>query len=905
MKDLDFSSILKNLPSWGLFYDEFSRGILYKNEAFKKLFSAEISDIDSFFNTYSKNSALNELETMGGAVITFFDTGNTIRYFNLILVKGLLENVNLLITVNDTAHINCLDDLSLRKSRCSSCDQGLLIVESDGRVREYNSAFESMISFPVPSSLQEFYKSVQLAWNLNLESICDLMNDNSSHHDVNFTDSTGLSYNLNITRLVSQNTQGVFAFHLSKVKESQTNQPSADYTSTHDCETLVDLIPDFVHVIDRNLKVVFANIALKKLCIDFGIPSSIEELNLFEAMPFLDRETGKKYLEVFKSGETLDTEEVISLKGVKKFVKNSRIPFLKDGKVEKILSIITDITPYHERQMQSAAHSERLALVTELGASLLTDDLSDDYFINRIADGFVKLMGRGYAAISIYDDETEEVEIKAISGLQKVLSIIVPILGQSPIGMKVKIPEDFRTRLKKGQLFRLPGGLFESLIGSVPQYLCSLIEKLLHIKSVINTGLTFGDRFLGTLVLFLDDESVYDEKVLIQYINITTLALIRSLEQKNNQRFSNLMQKNQRIENLGMLTAGIAHDFNNLITTIRGNAQLLRLDCQNRESIEQLDDIITSAEKASDLTKQLLTYSSHTASPRQIFCGKDRLAGLKSILRRTIEEPVNIEFQLCSSPCVVKMDPVNFDQIILSLVINAREICGTKGRITVSCNYWPSESPINLAGKWCSFSVTDNGTPIQPEDRSRLFSASYQMENPKDKPAVNLATIKVIVESSQGLVRHEATVGRGNTFTFYLPAFNGESNNSPLSDRIPSEIRILVVEDENIVLSIAEKMLIKAGYDTTGCESGESALRLISDGYRPDIVITDVIMPGMSGYELLSKIKEVCSPSIIFTSGYPEDILKNHGIDIDAANFLVKPYSNEELLGAVLKITGK
>ncbi|MBU1220912.1 response regulator [Myxococcota bacterium] len=905
MKDLDFSSILKNLPSWGLFYDEFSRVILHKNEAFKKLFSAETADIDSFFDTYSKSSALNELETMGGAVITFFTSGNTVRYFNLILIKGLEEKINLLITVNDTAHINCIDDLNLRKSRCSSCEQGLLIAESEGRIREYNAAFESLIPFSIPSSLQDFYNSVKNKWNLNLESICNLMKESLSHHDVNFTDSTGHMYNLAITRLVSQNSQSVFAFHLSKVRETPSNQPLVDFTSDHDSETLIDLIPDFVHVIDRNLNITFANIALKKLCIDFGIPSSIEDLNLFEAMPFFDQETGKKYLDVFKSGETLNTEEVISLKGTRKFVKNSRIPFLKDGKVEKILSIITDITPYHDRQVQAISHSDRLALVAELGASLLTDDLSDDYFINRIADGFVKLMGRGYAAVSIYDDETEEVEIKAISGLQKVLSIIVPILGQSPIGMKVKIPEDFRTRLKKGQLFRLPGGLFESLIGSVPQYLCSLIEKLLHIKSVVNTGLTFGDRFLGTLVLFLDDESVYDEKVIVQYINITTLALIRSLEQKNNQRFSNLMQKNQRIENLGMLAAGIAHDFNNLITTIQGNAQLLRLDCQNHENIDQIDDIIISAEKASDLTKQLLTYSSHTIASREIFCGKDRLAGLKSILRRTIEEPVNIEFQLCSSPCMVKMDPVSFDQIILSLVINARETCGNKGRITVSCNYWPSENPISHSGKWCSFSVTDNGNPIEPEDRSRLFSASYQMENPKDKPTVNLATIKVIVESSQGIVRHEATIGRGNTFTFYLPAFSSEAHTSPLSDRTPSEIKILVVEDEKIVLSIAEKMLIKAGYETTGCESGESALRLIADGYRPDIVITDVIMPGMSGYELLAKINEFCNPLLIFTSGYPEDILKNHGIDIDAGNFLVKPYSNEELLGAVLKITGK
>ena len=375
----------------------------------------------------------------------------------------------------------------------------------------------------------------------------------------------------------------------------------------------------------------------------------------------------------------------------------------------------------------------------------------------------------------------------------------------------------------------------------------------------------------------------------------------------------------QKIEAVGQLAAGIAHNFNNLLTAVLGYTELLLSRNSVKADREDLEEIQKAGQRAAVLTRQLLAFSRRQAPVPEHVDVNAAVRQVRGMLDRVIREDVQLTCTFAPGPALVKIDPSEFEQVVLNLVINARDAMPGGGRIAISIAQVDAvtEKLSGLApGRYIRLNVSDTGTGIKPEVRAHLFEPFFTTKEQGKGTGLGLASVYGIVNQGQGLIGLDTEVGRGTTFSVYLPAVaqptavaavaaEAAADWPPLpAATAPSRNEtILVVEDEDGVRTIAKAILVRHGYEVLEAATPGAACEIFAQhGDRIDLLLTDVVMPDMNGPALAQRLVGLRPDlRVLFMSGYA-DRASLPGLANPNARLLTKPFRPAALAATVREI---
>lgn len=375
------------------------------------------------------------------------------------------------------------------------------------------------------------------------------------------------------------------------------------------------------------------------------------------------------------------------------------------------------------------------------------------------------------------------------------------------------------------------------------------------------------------------------------------------------------LRQSQKMEAVGSLAGGIAHDFNNLLTAILGYCDLA-LDGIPAGSMASSDveEIRRAANRAAELTHQLLAFSRRQVLKPSVFALAAAVEQTEKILRRLISENIVLDMALAPNTPLVRADPTQLEQVILNLAVNARDAMPRGGRILLVTGSVTllrarqTSGTILPAGRYATLSVTDTGTGMAPDVRERLFEPFFTTKERGQGTGLGLATVYGIVQQSGGGIEVESTEGVGATFTIYFPvATTSALTPIPMPRREASargEGTILLAEDDDAVRAIAREALGRAGYQVLAAATGDEALALAAAHVGTiDLLLTDVIMPGMNGRELAERLSAL-RPGLptLFASGYTDNVLVDQGALLPGVELLDKPFTPASLTAKVAAV---
>ncbi len=383
----------------------------------------------------------------------------------------------------------------------------------------------------------------------------------------------------------------------------------------------------------------------------------------------------------------------------------------------------------------------------------------------------------------------------------------------------------------------------------------------------------------------------------------------KELEEKVQERTQRLLQS-ERLAVVGQLAGGVAHDFNNILTAILGISQLLLDDLPQQDPIrDDVESISRVGHRAVDLVKQLLAFSRRQILQPKYLDLNAIILEVENMLCRVIGENIMLEVHTDPELGRVLADPVQIEQIILNLCVNARDAMPDGGRLVVeTTNVSLDRSYCQLGkvslspGDYVMMTVSDTGEGMSKEVKAKIFEPFFTTKEPGEGTGLGLSTVYGIVKQSNGDILVYSEIGKGTSLKIYLPRISKEKLNSEETKPIPlkpvmGKETILLVEDEQDVRTLTARMLKKQGYNVIQAEEGKEALRL-ADKYTGciDLLITDVIMPHMNGKDLASHLQKLRqNMKVLFISGHSDSIITNQGIDESQSDFLQKPFTLESL----------
>jgi two-component system cell cycle sensor histidine kinase/response regulator CckA len=376
-------------------------------------------------------------------------------------------------------------------------------------------------------------------------------------------------------------------------------------------------------------------------------------------------------------------------------------------------------------------------------------------------------------------------------------------------------------------------------------------------------------------------------------------------------RLEGQLRQGQKMEAIGRLAGGIAHDFNNLLTVIIGYSDLLFDQVAPGTAMAaDLGEIRQAAASAAGLTRQLLAFSRKQILQPQVLDLNGIVARMNGLLRRLIGEDISLRTRLTTPLDRVRADPGQIEQIIMNLALNARDAMPQGGTLTIETANaeldaeWLSRSPEAAAGPYVMLAISDTGIGMDPTVQAHLFEPFFTTKERGQGTGLGLATVYGIVKQSGGSIFVYSEPDRGTVFKIFLPRTEQLAESpkaAPPAPRALGTETVLLVEDQPEVRAVTGNTLARQGYNVLAAGSGAEALAL-AENHRGDIhlLLTDVVMPGMSGRDLAQRL-EVLRPAIrvIYTSGYTDDTIVHHEILDPGITFIQKPFTPYALLRTI------
>jgi signal transduction histidine kinase/FixJ family two-component response regulator len=374
----------------------------------------------------------------------------------------------------------------------------------------------------------------------------------------------------------------------------------------------------------------------------------------------------------------------------------------------------------------------------------------------------------------------------------------------------------------------------------------------------------------------------------------------------------------QRLEAVGRLAGGVAHDYNNILTVILTYGRFLRESFEPGDPArEDVDAIVEAAERATRLTGQLLAFSRRQIQATVVVNINDTVAQITQMLERLIGEDVALVSELAPDLDAVKVDPSQLEQILMNLAVNSRDAMPQGGDLTIETQnveltdcYGAGKDAVVPPGTYVMLAVTDTGVGMNAETQSQIFEPFFTTKDVDKGTGLGLPTVYGIVKQSGGFVWVYSEVGVGTTVKVYLPVAAEEA---PVVEAVPPPSEsprgnetVLVVEDETFVRDALVRMLTRQGYAVLQARDGTEALQVCQHHPREiALVVTDVVMPGVSGPKLAEALQQT-RPGlpVLFMSGYPDHAVARHNVLEPSVAFIQKPFSSEQMLGRVREVLG-
>jgi two-component system, cell cycle sensor histidine kinase and response regulator CckA len=389
-------------------------------------------------------------------------------------------------------------------------------------------------------------------------------------------------------------------------------------------------------------------------------------------------------------------------------------------------------------------------------------------------------------------------------------------------------------------------------------------------------------------------------------------AIVVNLDITERMLLEDQLRQAQKMESIGRLAGGVAHDFNNMLSVILGNTELAMGALDPSASIyEELQEILNAALRSKEVTRQLLAYARKQTIVPQVLDLNQTIESMLSMLRRLLRENIALTWLPKASLWPVRMDPSQIDQILTNLCVNARDAIADVGTIAIETGMASFDLDFCAAhagavpGDFVLLAISDNGCGMDEHSQSQVFEPFFTTKETGEGTGLGLATVYGIVKQNEGFIYVYSELGHGTTFRIYFPRHLAQADDTPLPEPIAaaatgSEV-VLLVEDEVMILKMSEKMLTGLGYYVLSAASPGEGLRLARE-HAGDIhlLMTDVIMPEMNGRDLADHLLALY-PGLkcLFMSGYPANVIADHGILDEGVSFIQKPFSFGELAAHV------
>jgi len=388
------------------------------------------------------------------------------------------------------------------------------------------------------------------------------------------------------------------------------------------------------------------------------------------------------------------------------------------------------------------------------------------------------------------------------------------------------------------------------------------------------------------------------------------LGLSRDISERR--QLEEQLRESQKMEAIGRLAGGVAHDFNNLLTAILGYLELVRQKLPvDGELGADIQEITTAAKRAAELTRQLLAFGRRQALKPETLDLNLRVGSIEKMLRRLIGEDVEIVLRLSDDLWLTRVDPVQIDQVVLNLAVNARDAMPDGGRLTIATanvggpGGETTADPRVGPGRFVELAITDTGAGMDAATRERLFEPFFTTKEQGRGTGLGLATVYGIIKQSGGHIRVDSRLGAGSTFRIWLPQAESPSATAgPVAEPEVAAGRgetVLLVEDEPSVRSLVRKTLDRLGYRVLEARNGEIAIGLAA-AHEGEIaaLLTDVVMPGLSGPDLAAALAETRPElRVVYMSGYTDRVGTAPNLERARVQLLTKPFSTHELASAV------
>jgi len=382
-------------------------------------------------------------------------------------------------------------------------------------------------------------------------------------------------------------------------------------------------------------------------------------------------------------------------------------------------------------------------------------------------------------------------------------------------------------------------------------------------------------------------------------LSLRTDLTVRALDEK--------LRQSQRLESIGRLAGGIAHDFNNLLMVITSYTQLARSDLAKspNEAGERLDEIDRAAERAADLIRQLLAFGRQQVLRPEFVHVNEMVRGLEGMLSLIVGDDVELNIELGDNVGFIRVDPSLMEQVIINLVVNARDAMPRGGVLSIRTAGWSESGSGDDGGSWAELRVSDTGEGMDPDIRNQIFEPYFTTKEMDKGTGLGLATVYGIVQQSGGAIEVESEPGRGSVFSVRLPRAEEHPSPAVAPPSAPNQVvqgrSILLAEDEPDIREAIAEFLEAFGLVVLQAEDGSDALEVAARHRGAiDVLVTDLVMPKMSGPDLASRLQEERPDlKVIYVSGYTSEAVGEHGVIDEDTVFLQKPFLLQNLMDTI------
>jgi signal transduction histidine kinase/ActR/RegA family two-component response regulator len=418
-------------------------------------------------------------------------------------------------------------------------------------------------------------------------------------------------------------------------------------------------------------------------------------------------------------------------------------------------------------------------------------------------------------------------------------------------------------------------------------------------------------RFLDLSINVLPGFENSLSRVLVSFFDITD----RKNADEEKRKLEDQLRQAVKMEAVGNLAGGVAHDFNNMLGVILGYVEMIKPDLPNGDpmlaSIEQIEK---AAIHSRDITRQLLTFSRKQIVSPVVVDLNGMIKNLRTTITRMIGEDIEIEFHLEKDLWKLKIDPSQVDQIFVNLAVNARDAMPGGGRMTIETanvildDAYKQEHYECKPGDFVLFALSDSGIGIDREIQARIFDPFFTTKEMGKGTGLGLSTVYGIVKQNNGFINVYSEPGHGTTFKIYFPREAdvdlSERKYEPALQAATATWTVLLVEDDDMLRLMAKTMLEKIGHKALVTGLPHDAISMCKDmENKIDLVLTDVVMPGMSGRELRDKLESI-RPGIkvLFMSGYTSNVIAHHGVLDEDVHFIQKPFRKDDLARKIMEV---